>query len=77
MDIIKRRVQIDNNLFYEYEVSPHRAILGRISDVSASRLCDVSPPRDLSSGAVSQSANDQVVLDGRNTRTGMHILRLF
>lgn len=30
----KRRVEIEKGLFFEYEVSPHRAILARISGVS-------------------------------------------
>jgi hypothetical protein len=31
----KRRVKIEKDLFFEYEVSPHRAILARISGKSA------------------------------------------
>jgi hypothetical protein len=30
----KRRVQIEKDLFFEYEVSPHRSILERISTIS-------------------------------------------
>lgn len=32
--MIKRRVQIEKDLFFEYEVSPHRLILERASTVS-------------------------------------------
>jgi hypothetical protein len=32
--MIKRRVQIEKDLFFEYEVSPHRLILERVSAVS-------------------------------------------
>lgn len=32
--MIKRRVKIEKDLFFEYEVSPHRAILSRISGTS-------------------------------------------
>jgi hypothetical protein len=31
----KRRVKIEKDLFFEYQVSPHRAILARISGASA------------------------------------------
>jgi hypothetical protein len=31
--MIKRRVKIEKDLFFEYEVSPHRAILARIQGV--------------------------------------------
>jgi hypothetical protein len=40
--LITRRVHIERDLFFEYEVSPHRAILARISEVSANDLTDVT-----------------------------------
>jgi len=45
---IRRRIPVENNLYFEYEVSPHRAILARISEVSANDLSGVtSSPRSL------------------------------
>jgi hypothetical protein len=32
---LKRRIQVTGNLYFEYEVSPHRAIAARINQVSA------------------------------------------
>jgi hypothetical protein len=40
---IKRRIQVEQNLYFEYEVSAHRAILARISEVSASDQLGESP----------------------------------
>lgn len=49
---IKRRVQVDANLYFEYEVSPHRAILAKISEVSAENLTGVtSSPQQLGESA--------------------------
>ena len=51
----KRRVQIEKDLFFEYEVSPHRSILERVSTISGKaadgkRLKqDVHNPADKSS----------------------------
>jgi hypothetical protein len=53
----KRRVQIEKDLFFEYEVSPHRSILERISAISektadGKRLKhDVQNPDDKSSSS--------------------------
>ena len=45
---IRRRIPVENNLYFEYEVSPHRAILARISEVSANDLSGViSSPQSL------------------------------
>ena len=45
---IRRRTLVENNLYFEYEVSPHRAILARMSEVSASDLSGVtSSPQSL------------------------------
>ena len=68
MTTLKRRIQIESNLYFEYEVSPHRAILARKSEVEADDL----------SGAIlnefpSQKSNDEAQL-GRSKRvTGLHI----
>lgn len=42
----KRRVKIEKDLFFEYEVSPHRAILVRISGKSAVANENVSIPKE-------------------------------
>jgi hypothetical protein len=39
----ERRIQIDNNLYFEYKVSPHRAILARRSQVEANDLRGAVP----------------------------------
>jgi hypothetical protein len=63
MTTIKRRIQIESNLYFEYEVSPHRAILARRSEVEADDL----------SGAILGQAYDEAQL-GRSKRvTGLHI----
>ena len=63
MTTIKRRIQIESNLYFEYEVSPHRAILARRSEVEADDL----------SGAILGQAYDEAQL-GRSKRvTGLPI----
>jgi hypothetical protein len=69
--MIKRRVQIDKNLFFEYEVSPHRAILARISDVSAGRSNGKTPASEKLEGVL-QSTTCEVLLQLRS-KTGMHV----
>jgi hypothetical protein len=54
----KRRVKIEKDLFFEYEVSPHRAILARISSASTNS----SNERPLRSEGVREK-----------TITGMHV----
>jgi hypothetical protein len=70
---IKRCILVEKNLYFEYEVSPHRAILARISDVSTSCLRDVTSPQDPSERAYSKSKKYYIAPDGNNARTGMHI----
>lgn len=43
--MIKRRVRIEKDLYFEYEVSPHRAILARIHGV-LTNSSDLHPKRD-------------------------------
>lgn len=70
---IKRRVQVDANLYFEYEVSPHRAILARISELSAKDLADLtSSPEQLGPAAMQESERALAGSTG-TAPTGMHI----
>jgi hypothetical protein len=42
--LIRRRVEIDKALHFEYEVSPHRAFLARIADVASRTHQGANPP---------------------------------
>jgi hypothetical protein len=70
MNAIQRRVQIDSSLYFEFEVSPHRAMLARRSEVEAN---------DLSSKTISCLASDELSSDNeaqfdRSKRaSGFHI----
>jgi hypothetical protein len=68
----KRRIQIDNDLFFEYEVSPHRAILARRSQVEANDLrgavrCQTSNELQ------SQNSDDKAKFHTSRSATGFHI----
>jgi hypothetical protein len=65
---IKRCILVEKNLYFEYEVSPHRVILARISDVSTSCLRDVISPQDPSEQAYSKSKKFHIAPDGNNAR---------
>jgi hypothetical protein len=65
----KRRVQIEKNLFYEYEVSPHRAILAWISGISASRLNETID--DSKKEEAVRSTHPEV--SAFDSKTGMHV----
>jgi hypothetical protein len=70
MNTIKRRVQIDGSLYFEYEVSPHRAILARRSEVEANDLrsktisCHELP---------SQNSDNEAQFDRSKRAFGFHI----
>jgi hypothetical protein len=66
--IIKRRVKIESNLYFEYEVSPHRAILARISNITAN---DVSEAGSQCNPFLSRRSASP--LDRMEATTGMHI----
>ena len=70
---IKRRLQIESNLYFEYEVSPHRAILARISDVTANDVSEAGSQCKPSQEVLSRSSNREVPLDRMQATTGMHI----
>jgi hypothetical protein len=54
----KRRVEIEKGLFFEYEVSPHRAILARIS---------AAPTNSLNEKALRSEGVPEIAI------TGMHV----
>ncbi|WP_409190637.1 hypothetical protein [Bradyrhizobium sp. RDM4] len=71
--LIKRRVQIDANLYFEYDVSPHRAILALASELSAKVLAGLvsssKQPRE-----TGMQVSEHAVSASRPTApTGMHI----
>lgn len=70
---IKRRVQVDANLYFEYEVSPHRAILAKISEVSAENLTGVtSSPQQLEESA-DRISGRALPAGGPTAPSGMYI----
>lgn len=64
--MIKRRVQIEKDLFFEYEVSPHRLILERVSTVSG-KPADEEALRQQVKKAVHKTSSSGF------TATGTHI----
>ena len=53
----KRRVQIEKDLFFEYEVSPHRLILERVSTVSGKAADEKGLGRGVRSAANKSSSS--------------------
>lgn len=70
---IKRRIEIEGNLYFEYEVSPHRAILARRFGVEASDLRGATIPCQASNELFSQVLNDDAQLSVNKRVTGLHI----
>jgi hypothetical protein len=73
VNTIKRRVQIESDLYFEYEISPHRAILARRSEVKANNLSGIFTSWQASNGFPSPSSNDEAQLDRSRRVTGLHI----
>jgi hypothetical protein len=73
MNTIKRRVQIENDLYFEYEISPHRAIIERRSKIKASGPGGTNTPCQASNEFLPQSSIDDAQLDGGKRVTGLHI----
>ncbi len=73
MTTIKRRLQIEKDLYFEYEVSPHRAILARIFEVKATDLSDATTSCKAPNEFLSEGSNDDAQLDGSKRVTGLHI----
>ena len=69
---IKRCIKIEGDLYFEYDVSPHRAFLARRSQVEANDL-RASVPRQASNGPQSQNSIDKAKFDGSESATGFHI----
>jgi hypothetical protein len=68
----KRRIQIDNDLFFEYNLSPHRAILARRSEVQAKDLRDAVPCQP-SNELQSQNLDDEAKFHRIKSATGFNI----
>jgi hypothetical protein len=62
---IRRRVKVQGNLYFEYEISPHRAILARRSEVGLRDSIGATIP--------CQTPNDNAQLDRSKRVTGFHI----
>ena len=73
MNTIKRRVQIENDLYFEYEISPHRAIIERRSKIKANAPGGANISCQASNEFLSQSPIDDAQLDGGKRVTGLHI----
>ncbi|THD68426.1 MAG: hypothetical protein E7813_10370 [Bradyrhizobium sp.] len=72
-NLITRRVQIEKDLFFEYEVSPHRAILARMSGVSPNDLTEAtSSPQELAEPA-SKVSDLALPTDTTKAPVGMRI----
>jgi hypothetical protein len=69
---IKRRIQIEDDLFFEYEVSPHRAILARRSEVEANDFRGEIPCH-ASNELPSQNSYDEARCHRSKSTTGFHI----
>jgi hypothetical protein len=73
MNTIKRRVQIENDLYFEYEISPHRAIIERRSKIKANDPGGANISCQASNEFLPQSSIDDAQLDGGKRVTGLHI----
>jgi hypothetical protein len=61
---LKRRIRVVGDLYFEYEVSPHRAILARIDQVSAN---------DTGTTFASPNLKSKVSMQVTHTNIGSHI----
>jgi hypothetical protein len=74
MNTIKRRVQVDKDLYFEYEISPHRSILARRSKKEANDLRSAIIPFRISNEISSQNPDDEAQLDrGKRVAGLLHI----
>jgi hypothetical protein len=69
MNTIKRRVQIENDLYFEYEIGPHSAIIEWRSNASGGANISCQASNEFPS----QSTIDDAQLDGGKRVTGLHI----
>jgi hypothetical protein len=70
---IKRRIQVEGNLYFEYDVSPHRAILARRSGLTANDVSEAGGQRKESHEALLRSSNNEISRDRMQPAAGMHI----
>jgi hypothetical protein len=70
---IKRCIKVLDDLYFEYEVSPHRAILARRSEVEANDLSSAIVSCQASNELTSQNSDDEAQLDRSRRVTGFHI----
>jgi hypothetical protein len=73
MTTIKRRVHVEGNLYFEYEVSPHRAILARRSELEANDLSGAIISYRAANEFPSQNSNGEAQPDRSTRVTGVHI----
>ena len=73
MTKIKRCIKVLDDLYFEYEVSPHRAILARRSEVEANDLSSAIVSCQASNELTSQNSDDEAQLDRSRRVTGFHI----
>jgi hypothetical protein len=67
----KRRVKIEKDLFFEYEVSPHRAMLARISGISAGLVNERASAAKRLKRDIDEATHE--FTSSTNAKTGMHI----
>jgi hypothetical protein len=53
---VQRRVSVGDGLYFDYEVSPHRAFLAKVQSANADTLTAQSPPPDWQPTVVTASA---------------------
>jgi hypothetical protein len=70
---IKRRIHVEGNLYFEYEVSPHRGILARISDLTANEVSEAGSQGKSSREIPLESSTPEMPLDRMEVTTGLHI----
>ena len=73
MTTIKRRIHIESNLYFEYEVSPHRAILKRLSDPTANDVSEAGSQCKAPQEALSRGSSRETPLDRMQATTGIHV----
>ncbi|MFB6452082.1 hypothetical protein [Bradyrhizobium tunisiense] len=70
---IRRRVQVEAGLYFEYEVAPHRAILARRTEISAKDLSEItSSPCQRGAHAI-QGLECALPVRAPSVPTGMYI----
>jgi hypothetical protein len=70
---IKRRIPVQDNLYFEYEVSPHRAFLARGSSQVETSDLRAAVRGQAPNEFQSQNSIDNAKFDGSKSTTGFHI----